>query len=43
MQIFSNAGADEPEKIRAEAAKFIPEDTIPSESLVTFVTKSATG
>ena len=29
MQHFSNAGQDEPEKIREEAAKFIPVDTVP--------------
>lgn len=33
MQIFSNAAADEPEKIRQEAAKFIPADSVPSKSL----------
>ncbi len=30
MQIFSNAGQDEPEKIRKDAAKYIPADTVPS-------------
>lgn len=30
MQIFSNAGQDEPEKIHVEASKFIPADTVPS-------------
>lgn len=30
MQIFSNAGQDEAEKIREEAAKYIQVDTIPS-------------
>ena len=30
MQIFSNAGQDEPDRIRAEAAKFIPADDVPS-------------
>jgi salicylate hydroxylase len=30
MQIFSNAGQDEPEKIHAEASKFIPAETVPS-------------
>ncbi|KUJ19579.1 salicylate hydroxylase [Mollisia scopiformis] len=29
IQIFSNAGQDEPEKIRRDAAKFIPADTVP--------------
>lgn len=30
MQVFSNAGQDEPEKIHAEASKFIPAETVPS-------------
>jgi salicylate hydroxylase len=30
MQQFSNAGQDEPEKIREEAAKFIPVEKVPS-------------
>lgn len=30
MQIFSNAGQEEPELIREEAAKFIPADKVPS-------------
>jgi salicylate hydroxylase len=30
MQVFSNAGQDEPEKIHTEASKFIPADTVPS-------------
>ncbi|KAH7360729.1 salicylate hydroxylase [Rhexocercosporidium sp. MPI-PUGE-AT-0058] len=29
MQIFSNAGQDEPDRIRNEAAKFIPADMVP--------------
>lgn len=33
MQIFSNAGQDEPDRIRNEAAKFIPADSVPSKSL----------
>ena len=36
MQIFSNAGQDEPEKIHAEAAKFIPAETVPSKSSFCF-------
>jgi salicylate hydroxylase len=32
MQVFSNAGQDEPEKIHAEASKFIPAETVPSKS-----------
>jgi salicylate hydroxylase len=32
MQVFSNAGQDEPEKIHVEASKFIPAETVPSES-----------
>lgn len=32
MQVFSNAGQDEPQKIHAEASKFIPADTVPSKS-----------
>lgn len=31
MQIFSNAGQDEAEKIHKDAAKFIPAETVPSE------------
>jgi 2-polyprenyl-6-methoxyphenol hydroxylase-like FAD-dependent oxidoreductase len=34
MQIFSNAGQDEPEKIHTEAAKFIPAEDVPSKSLI---------
>jgi salicylate hydroxylase len=30
MQIFSNAGQDEAEKIHKDAAKFIPAETVPS-------------
>lgn len=30
MQIFSNAGQEEPELIREEASKFIPADRVPS-------------
>ncbi len=30
MQIFSNAGQDEAEKIHADAAKFIRADAVPS-------------
>ena len=30
MQIFSNAGQEEPEKIHEEASKYIPADTVPS-------------
>lgn len=29
MQVFSNAGQDEPQKIHAEASKFIPAETVP--------------
>jgi salicylate hydroxylase len=32
ITIFSNAGQDEPEKMHAEAAKFIPAEKIPSKS-----------
>jgi salicylate hydroxylase len=32
MQIFSNAGQDEAEKIHADAAKFIPAESVPSKS-----------
>jgi salicylate hydroxylase len=32
MQVFSNAGQDEPEKIHAEASRFIPAETVPSKS-----------
>ena len=34
MQIFSNAGQDEAEKIHADAAKFIPAETVPSKSSI---------
>lgn len=30
MQIFSNAGQDEPQKIHNDAARYIPADTVPS-------------
>jgi len=30
MAVFSNAGQDEPQKIHAEAAKFIPAEEVPS-------------
>jgi hypothetical protein len=30
MQIFSNAGQDDAARIRDEASKFIPVDTVPS-------------
>lgn len=32
LQICSNAGQDEAEKIRNDASKFIPADTVPSKS-----------
>lgn len=32
MQIFSNAGQDEPELIREEASKYIPAEMVPSTS-----------
>jgi len=33
MAVFSNAGQDEPGQIRAEAAKFMPAEDVPSEFL----------
>lgn len=43
MQIFSNAGQDEPEKIRVDAAKFIPADSVPSKLTPLFQFQSANG
>ena len=40
MQIFSNAGQDEPEKIQKDAAEFIPENEVPRMSLPNSVCKS---
>lgn len=34
MQQFSNAGQDEPEKIQAEASKFMPAEEVPSKYAV---------
>lgn len=36
MQIFSNAGQDEPEKIRKDAAKFISAEEVPSKFTFAF-------
>lgn len=40
MQQFSNAGQDEPEKIHAEAAKFMPAAEVPS--ILLFVVRRTT-
>jgi salicylate hydroxylase len=42
MQVFSNAGQDEPEKIHAEASKFIPAETVPSKSTIQHISQPKT-